>query len=134
MNINLNVMRKIALLLRVLMILSFIFYGSTLRGADTARTTVVVLGPKGKPMEKRPRIPSRQIVTCAYDGENIEVEFLFPEGNADITITDVNAGIVGIYTINTQEESAMSIGRVETSIIEISTDAGNIYNGILILQ
>lgn len=134
MNINLNVMGKIVLLLRVLMILTFIFYGSDLRGADTARTTVVVLGPKGRPMEKRPRIPSRQIVTCAYDGESLEVVFLFPEGNAYITITDVNAEMIGIYTINTQEKSAMSIGRVETSIIEISTDAGNIYNGILMLQ
>ena len=77
---------------------------------------------------KRPQAPSRQRVTCSYDGEYLTVDFVIPEGECEVAIAEWYSGTVQTYTIDSTDLTAqINVGELYESTITISTESGNTY-------
>ncbi len=98
-----------------------------------ANGTGVLLHPKGgNNPNKRPNMPSRQIIRCTYDSSNLTVEFTVPEGICDVVVTEHSTGIATYNIIDSSElTETIFVGTLTESSIEISTEKGNVYSGIL---
>lgn len=60
------------------------------------------------------------------------MSFVLPEGLCDIYITDLNTGQTILYNVDSSDLSAVFIvGDIEESSIEVITEYGNSYSGIL---
>lgn len=79
---------------------------------------------------KRPKAPDRQVVTCAYDGEDMHLSFVIPEGMATLSVTDESL-LSSTYAFDTSlQEITVIVGALEGAIsIEIGTEWGNVYKG-----
>lgn len=92
----------------------------------------VVLGQTSCPKSGRPAAPSRQMVQCYYDGESIVIDFNFPEGECRVTVTDLYTGYPQSHTIDSSDNDIeIYVGDINESSIEISTEYGHNYSGIL---
>lgn len=80
--------------------------------------------------KQRPKAPDRQMVTCAYDGEELHLSFLYSEGTATLSVTDETL-LTSIYQIDTTPlEVTVSVGELFGTVsIEMETEAGNSYYG-----
>ena len=95
--------------------------------------TVITLGPKGgiNPI-KRPKIPSPQIVECMYDSGVLTIDFAIPEGICNITVSDITSGHVTRQTFDSSDLTVHVVtGPLSESIVEIITEKGNTYCGVL---
>ena len=96
-----------------------------------ARKTPIVLTKKGKDtIVGKPKAPDRQIVTCAYDGEELHLSFLYSEGTATLSVTDETL-LTSIYQIDTTPlDISVSVGELFGTVsIEMETENGNSYYG-----
>ena len=88
---------------------------------------------KGFP--QRPGMPSRQMIVCTYNGEELMFDFTLSEGLCEVTLTDLNTSMSRYYTIDSSELSAsIYVGTIGESEIEISTELGNTYTGNLLSE
>lgn len=80
----------------------------------------------------KPKMPSRQVVWCSFDGESLILEFAYSEGICDVTITDINTGMTQYHTFDSSELlSTIYIGALNDSFITVTTSHGNTYCGQL---
>lgn len=80
----------------------------------------------------RPKAPSRQMVTCEYDGSYLTFDFVLPEGECEATVTENFSGISQTYTFDSSNLSAdVYVGELYESTVTITTDAGSSYSGAL---
>ena len=79
---------------------------------------------------RRPKAPDRQVVTCAYDGEEMCLSFVIPEGMATLTVTDESL-LSSTYEFDTSpQDVSVIVGYLEGKVsIEIETEFGNVYKG-----
>lgn len=79
---------------------------------------------------RRPKAPDRQVVTCAYDGEEMCLSFVIPEGMATLTVTDESL-LSSTYEFDTTPQAvSVIVGYLEGKVsIEIETELGNVYKG-----
>ncbi|WP_304522629.1 hypothetical protein [Bacteroides acidifaciens] len=129
-------MKPVKLLTLILYV--FAFTSSFMaEAADTTKSVsrgsqIILQKHGGRYPNKRPNAPSRQIIVCAYDGDAITMSFVLPEGLCDIYITDLNTGQTILYNVDSSDLSAVFIvGDIEESSIEVITEYGNSYSGIL---
>lgn len=129
-------MKPVKLLTLILYV--FAFTSSFMaEAADTTKSVsrgsqIILQKHGGMYPNKRPNAPSRQIIVCAYDGDAITMSFVLPEGLCDIYITDLNTGQTILYNVDSSDLSAVFIvGDIEESSIEVITEYGNSYSGIL---
>lgn len=95
--------------------------------------TVIILGPKGgiNPTT-RPKVPSPQIVECMYDSGVLTIAFAISEGICDVTVSDIASGHVTRQTIDSSDLTVHVVtGPLSESIVEIITEKGNTYCGVL---
>lgn len=86
-----------------------------------------------KSPDKRPRLPNRQIIEYIYDGELLTIEFVLPEGECLVILTDQTTGIPMRFNIDSEELIAeVCVGEINESSIELITDTGNSYIGMLL--
>lgn len=80
----------------------------------------------------RPKAPDRQVVTCAYDGEELHLSFVYSEGAATISVTD-ETFLTSTYVIDTTPlVVSVPVGElVGTVSIEMETENENSYTGII---
>ena len=102
--------------------------------ADNERVKPVELQKKGS--KDRPRAPQRYSpVECYYQDGVITIEFETAEGDATFTVTDVVTGDNVSTMFNTAMEFNYFIGsEPSTYLLEISTSAGNNYEGYLTID
>ena len=94
-------------------------------------TVSTVLNGSRNP-HRRPSAPSRKLIWCNYDGESITVDFASPEGVCSVYITDLNTNVVKSYSIDSSELSvSFYVGAITRCAVEIATENGNSYTGIL---
>ena len=80
----------------------------------------------------RPKAPSRQVVTCFYDGQYLCFDFVVPEGECDVTVTEWFSNAVQNYTIDSSELSAdVYVGELYESTVTITTANGHTYTADL---
>ncbi len=97
---------------------------------------LIKVDPKNNTKNDRPRAPQRHsAVECYYQDGVVTIEFENPEGNAVFTVTDVVTGDNASTTFNTAMEFNYFIGsEPSTYLLEISTSAGNDYEGYLTID
>ena len=95
--------------------------------------TVIILGPKGSiNPTTRPKIPSPQSVECMYDSGVLIIDFAIPEGTCNISVSDLTSGHVTRQTIDSSDLTVHVVtGPLSESIVEIITEKGNTYCGML---
>lgn len=124
----------------LLVTLISIFFFSPVHGKDNkgdkTQRKEVVLAKREPKYNDRPRAPQRHSsVECYYQNGVISIEFETPEGDATFTVTDVMTGDNASTTFNTAVEFNYYIGTTpSTYLLEISTSAGNAYEGYLTLD
>ena len=97
---------------------------------SNANTIILVRTEKGKPI-RRPKAPDRQIVTCAYDGEELHLSLVIPEGMATLSVTDETL-LTSIYEFDTTSlEVSVPVGNlIGTISIEMETENNTYYGQI----
>lgn len=80
----------------------------------------------------RPKAPDRQVVTCAYEEEELYFSFVIPEGMATVTVKDENLFSL-TYEIDTAPlEVYIPVGELTGDInVELETEKGNFYSGTI---
>lgn len=81
---------------------------------------------------RRPKAPDRQVVTCAYDGEEMCLSFAIPEGMATLSVTDESL-LSSTFEIDTTPlEVTVPVGQLcGTVTIEMETDSDHHYYGVM---
>lgn len=81
---------------------------------------------------KRPKAPDHQVITCAYDGEELHFSLMIPEGMATLSVTDETI-LTATYEFDTTPlELSIPVGLLLGLVsIELETENGNIYTGIM---
>lgn len=81
---------------------------------------------------KRPHLPSKQIVYCTYDGNVLTIYFKMAEGICHATLTEADSKITTFCTFDSSSLNIQCfINTTEDILIEISTDNNNTYTGIM---
>lgn len=84
-----------------------------------------------KPRPNRPGMPSRQIINCTYDSGELTIDFTVTEGMCEVVLTE-NTGMAFQYTVDSSELTVtIFVDLIGESEIEISTESGNVYSGVL---
>ena len=91
---------------------------------------IIITQPKPNP-NGRPQLPSRQHVECVYVDGTLHFDFVIPEGEAVLTVTDGLTGISARYVFDTDAHAEVTIGYLSAASLEIHTDAGNTYTGTI---
>ncbi len=80
----------------------------------------------------RPKAPSRQVVTCEYDGTYLTFGFVLPEGVCEATVTENFSGASQTYTFDSTPLTAdIYVGELYESTVTMTTASGNTYTGSL---
>ena len=94
-------------------------------------TSITLNNDRGKPRPNRPKTPARQIITCIYDNGELTFDFVLPEGMCEVVLTE-NTGAAMSYTVDSSDLTAtVFVGTIGESEIELTTENGNTYTGIL---
>lgn len=81
----------------------------------------------------RPRAPAGQVITCMYSGDNICLDFVYPEGQCDLYVLEEKAGYVQHFSIDSSELSVLvEVDLVGKTYISLVTEYGNTYEGIIL--
>ncbi|MBD5287016.1 MAG: hypothetical protein HDS27_05755 [Bacteroides sp.] len=91
----------------------------------------ITLGKPNKGVSAgRPKAPDRQTITCAYDGEQLHLSFVYSEGIAILSVTDETM-TTNLYFIDTSPlEVTVQVGKLSGKVyIEMETELSNIYQG-----
>lgn len=104
-----------------------------LRGADDSAesTQIILLKEISNNRDNRPRTPSRQQITCIYDGECIYINFLIPEGQCSLLVTEQNLGISNCYSFDSEDETVVRLGIIKNAMLRIDTGFGKSYEGAI---
>ena len=107
---------------------------SSTQNGDTSQGSTIYLKHKGNTSGSgRPHKPSNQQLSCFCIDGLLTVNFKYPEGLCEITLTDVESGMESLYTMDSEELTAtFFVGEIGEFTIEISTESGNTYSGTLI--
>lgn len=90
----------------------------------------IVLDPIPKTKGHRPKAPSLQQITCTYDGEALNFEFVIPEGECTMTLS---GDLTMTYAFDSSELNAeVYVGTLHSDTeITLTTEYGNEYSGTL---
>ncbi len=96
------------------------------------KSVKAVLSSESKNTALRPKAPSRQVVTCAYDGEYLMFDFVVPEGECDVVVTEWFSNAQQSYTIDSSILTAdIHVGELYESTVTVTTEKGNVYTADL---
>lgn len=97
-------------------------------------STTILHKTKDDSKKDRPRAPLRQHIICSYTSESLYIDFKIPEGESYLIITNINNNDSYTYTLY-DKSSIIFIGNIIGTLkIELSTELGNQYEGLLTIQ
>lgn len=82
----------------------------------------------------RPKIPTRQMIHCVYQNGSLKFQFAIPEGECQLTVTDMTTGFSRQYVFDSSAEATVCVGTLTQAHIEISTANGHEYEGWLAME
>ena len=91
----------------------------------------VILNPKNPTNPDRPKLPNRQQIECVYQSGSLKFSFAIPEGECQLTVTDMTTGFSRQYVFDSSAEATVYVGTLTQAHIEISTANGHEYEGWL---
>ena len=116
----------------------FLFLGSSVAYSENlilpSSTSIVIKDKKEKNEPVRPKAPSRQRIQCAYENGCLYFQFAIPEGECQLTVTDMTTGFARQYVFDSSAAATVYVGVLTQAHIEISTANGHEYEGWLGLE
>lgn len=113
----------------------FLFLGSSVAYSENlilpSSTSIVIKDKKEKNEPVRPKAPSRQRIQCTYENGCLSFSFAIPEGECQLTVTDVTTGFARQYVFDSSADATINVGALTQAHIEISTANGHEYEGWL---
>lgn len=82
-----------------------------------------------KDISHRPKAPSLQHIDCIYADENLYISFAIPEGDCNMTVTDMETGLSLQYVFDTEESAEIHVGTLSSAYLELETENGHSYEG-----
>lgn len=77
---------------------------------------------------QRPQAPTRQNIDCIYDGEIIAFDFVLPDGECDVVITEYVSADEQSYIIDSSDCYAeIYVGQLYESTVTLTTERGVVY-------
>lgn len=126
--------KKFTLLSLVLLCFSVEFITAQTNSNNQAPKINVILSNKNLGGPKRPKAPSRQQILCIYENEHLNLSFAIPEGECQLTVTDMTTGFSRQYVFDSSAEDTVYVGALTQAHIEISTANGHEYEGWLAME
>lgn len=127
---NCTIMKKI-----ITNLILFLFLGSSVAYSENlilpSSTSIVITDTKKDDKPGRPKAPSRQRIQCAYENGCLNFQFAIPEGECQLTVTDMTTGFARQYVFDSSADAAINVGTLTQAHIEISTANGHEYEGWL---
>lgn len=95
-----------------------------------SKDRIRLIREKTSHVTQRPKAPSRQLVSCEYDGQNLLFEFELPEGMCELVLTDVLTAQTTAYVFDSSTcNAAVYVGEIYESTLTLTTSLGNVYSG-----
>lgn len=94
----------------------------------------IILIPKKEIDPKRPKLPTRQMIHCVYQNGSLKFQFAIPEGECQLTVTDMTTGFARQYVFDSSADATVYVGTLTQAHIEISTANGHEYEGWLAIE
>lgn len=82
----------------------------------------------------RPKIPTRQMIHCVYQNGSLKFQFVIPEGECQLTVTDMTTGFSRQYVFDSSSVATVHVGVLTQAHIEILTANGHEYEGWLAME
>lgn len=83
----------------------------------------------------RPKAPGRQVITCHYDGENLNLDFIYSEGECEVYLTELSTNFSRYYLIDSSElYASIFVGTIKSTAITLTTSNGNTYTGAITVE
>lgn len=102
---------------------------------DTGKDEQTIVLKPIRTNPNRPKAPSRQVITCYYDGENLNFDFIYSEGECEIYLTDMSTNLSRYYLIDSAELStSIFVGTIKSTAISLTTSNGNTYTGAILIE
>lgn len=96
------------------------------------KTISKTVTPSDRVISDRPKVPSKQRVSCSYDGEYLTFDFVIAEGECEVAIAEWYSAAVQTYTIDSTDLTAeIYVGELYESTITVTTERGNTYTADL---
>ena len=120
--------------LRIILSVAILSIGSAVVFADGGTTSgntkkVMTLKPN-YPIGYRPKAPSMQQVSCTYSDGNLYFEFVFPEGQCQLLLSDLVTGETVVAGFDSAASEPVYVGYHSTASLTVTTANGNTYSGI----
>lgn len=118
---------------KIFSIATIILFGCPLNSiADTPTITFEsVIWHEKSENSNRPKVPSRQQISCFYENGSLKFQFVIPEGECQLTVTDMTTGFARQYVFDSSAAATVYVGVLTQAHIEISTANGHEYEGWL---
>ena len=89
---------------------------------------IIIDNPKGE--NGRPKAPSKQHIECWYCDGELSFDFVIPEGECTLFLTDYATGFMTQYVFDSADHADIYVGALpDVGSIEINTASGHKYYG-----
>lgn len=101
----------------------------------TQKTLIILKRDNANNHKRRPSVPSKQYINCAYNDGHLFLNFTIPEGECICYISDIRNGQTYCYYFDSSELYIdIEIIDIIDFNVEIITEAGNTYCGYIIFD
>lgn len=105
-------------------------YNKTVSPDTTVPVRIVYPETKG-----RPKAPSKQHIECWYCDGELSFDFVIPEGECTLYLTDYATGFMTQYAFDSADHADIYVGSLPNGgSIEINTTSGHTYYGEIIFE
>ena len=103
--------------------------------ATDSNGKVIVIAIDPKISAGRPKAPSKQHIECWYCDGELSFDFVIPEGECILYLTDYATGFMTQYAFDSADDADVYVGSLPNGgAIEISTESGHTYHGEIIFE
>lgn len=107
---------------------------SKVLGTDTPIPVKIVL-PSLPSNPHRPKAPSKQHIECWYCDGELSFDFVIPEGECTLYVTDYATGFITQYSFDSSDHANVYVGALPNGgSLEIHTETGHTYTGTIVFE
>lgn len=122
---------------KILLFATLLIGGFVTANASDQDTNTTISNPVPIPVKDdtpslpgRPKAPSKQHIECWYFDGELSFDFVIPEGECTLYLTDYSTGFMTQYTFDSSYHADISVGTLPNGgSLEIHTESGHTYTG-----
>ena len=95
----------------------------------------IYIGGDDRPVSNRPKAPSKQHIECWYCDGELSFDFVIPEGECILYLTDYATGFMTQYVFDSSDHADIYVGSLSNGgALEIHTASGHTYYGQIVID